>query len=179
VKYPTEIKPLRASSTAIKVIVYDTPPQNKDYLVWESVSKSASKVIHVIDLSKHKRFFVGRGFEADLRVNEISVSRLHASVFKSPHGVFYMCDNGSKFGTLVQLTKPTLLKTQKLVVQQGSSILTFQAKDSTRRCFPPAPSRKLQEDPQFKLVSFDGLYFFPREFCTPEYLASRDRRALI
>ena len=170
VKYPTEIKPLKASSTVIKVIEYDTPPASKDYLVWESVSKSASKVVHVIDLSKQKRFFVGRGFEADLRVNEISVSRLHASVFKSPQGLFYLCDNGSKFGTLVQITQPTMLKPQKLVLQQGSSILTFQAKQPSKKCFPTNPTKKLADDPQSKMVSFDGLSFFPREFCTPEYL---------
>ena len=54
---------------------------------------------------------VGRGHDADIRVTDISVSRFHAKINKSLiTGDFYVEDNKSKFGTLVQLRKPYMLK---------------------------------------------------------------------
>ena len=99
----------------LKVIEYDLPEQKvglppPDYIVLESLSASVSKVIHVINMSKTRKFFIGRGIEADVRVTDISVSRLHASVFKSYTGHFYLCDCKSKFGTLVQVRAPTRLE---------------------------------------------------------------------
>lgn len=41
-----------------------------------------------------------------MRVTDISVSRLHSSVFRSGLGYYYLCDNKSKFGTLVQVRTP-------------------------------------------------------------------------
>jgi pSer/pThr/pTyr-binding forkhead associated (FHA) protein len=90
----------------LKVIEYETPrpihnTTAAQYIVFESVSYSVSKVIHVINLAKNRTFFFGRGQEANVRVTDISVSRLHASVFKSAQGYYYLCDNKSKFGTLI------------------------------------------------------------------------------
>lgn len=89
----------------LKVIDYDTPKAVNNmvptFIVLESVSLSVSKVIHVINLARNRKFFIGRGQEANVRVTDISVSRLHASIFKSAYGYFYLCDNKSKFGTLL------------------------------------------------------------------------------
>ena len=47
---------------------------------------------------------LGRGNDNDIRVNDISVSRIHAFIRRSPiDGSFFIEDNTSKFGTLVQL----------------------------------------------------------------------------
>lgn len=43
---------------------------------------------------------MGRGHESDLRINDISVSRVHALI-KFKEGRFFLEDNLSKFGTLV------------------------------------------------------------------------------
>jgi len=43
---------------------------------------------------------IGRGHDADLRINDISVSRFHA-VIKFKNNQFVIADNVSKFGTLV------------------------------------------------------------------------------
>jgi pSer/pThr/pTyr-binding forkhead associated (FHA) protein len=43
---------------------------------------------------------MGRGHESMIRVNDISVSRLHAVLLQTPEGIF-LSDNNSKFGTLV------------------------------------------------------------------------------
>lgn len=53
---------------------------------------------------------VGRGHDSQVRVTDISVSRFHARIKKSSRGDFVVEDNGSKFGTLVLVRKPLLLK---------------------------------------------------------------------
>jgi pSer/pThr/pTyr-binding forkhead associated (FHA) protein len=44
---------------------------------------------------------IGRGTDNDLRVTDISVSRVHAFIKKNTNGDYYLTDNTSKFGTLV------------------------------------------------------------------------------
>ena len=70
------------------------------------MSSSQSKVVHVVDMSLLKQFFMGRGTEADVRITDISVSRLNSSIFKTRKGEYYLCDNDGKFGTLVQIRTP-------------------------------------------------------------------------
>jgi pSer/pThr/pTyr-binding forkhead associated (FHA) protein len=52
---------------------------------------------------------VGRGHDCQVRVTDISVSRLHAFFRKSSEGFFLLEDNASKFGTLIQVRKPYFL----------------------------------------------------------------------
>ena len=47
-------------------------------------------------------FRIGRGHECDVKINDISVSRLHARI-RYREGSFYLCDNVSKFGTITLL----------------------------------------------------------------------------
>lgn len=51
----------------------------------------------------------GRGHLCDIRISDISVSRLHAFI-KYEDGNFVILDNNSKFGTLVKLLKPFRLE---------------------------------------------------------------------
>ena len=46
---------------------------------------------------------VGRGHDVDIRVTDISVSRFHAKISQGIDGDFYVEDNKSKFGTLLQV----------------------------------------------------------------------------
>lgn len=41
--------------------------------------------------------------------DDISVSRKHAFIQKSPSGDYYLVDNKSKFGTLIQIQYPVFL----------------------------------------------------------------------
>lgn len=69
---------------------------------------------------------MGRGQESDVRITDISVSRLHASIFKTPSGHYYLCDNDSKFGTLVQVRYPVrIAKREKIEMQIGRTLLSF------------------------------------------------------
>lgn len=106
----------------------------------------------------------GRGHESDIRLADISVSRLHSilrfqsppakrsgsavvlagsggttSVSSSPYGCFVIEDNRSKFGTLVEIRKPFKLDPQCAVqtaFQAGRTVLTFTLKRRWRFMFP-------------------------------------------
>ena len=70
-------------------------------------------------------FKMGRGHESDLRINDISVSRLHAMI-KYKNGKFLLEDNVSKFGTLVLINKRTPLSPgYNKAVQIGRSVINF------------------------------------------------------
>lgn len=75
-------------------------------MVLESVSSNSGKVVHVINFSDADEIKIGRGHDTDVRVTDISVSRLHAVIRKSHKGFFYIEDNNSKFGTLALVRNP-------------------------------------------------------------------------
>jgi pSer/pThr/pTyr-binding forkhead associated (FHA) protein len=52
---------------------------------------------------------VGRGHDSHVRITDISVSRCHAYIRRSQRGDYIVEDNGSKFGTLVQVRKPYMM----------------------------------------------------------------------
>jgi len=67
---------------------------------------------------------IGRGHDVDIRVTDISVSRFHAKINLNEDGHFYVEDNRSKFGTLVQIRKPQqLLKNKSNYLQMGRSLV--------------------------------------------------------
>ena len=107
--YPYETRS-RDGKKLLNIIEYDTPQHvpgyELNYIVIESISSNTSKVIHFINMSNSQKLFIGRGHEADVRVTDISVSRLHAYFTKTSHGYFYIVDNGSKFGTLSLVKTP-------------------------------------------------------------------------
>jgi len=67
---------------------------------------------------------VGRGNETDMRVSDISVSRLHALIKKSAKGYYYLEDKYSKFGTLAMIKYPIKLDSNGInYIQAGRSML--------------------------------------------------------
>jgi hypothetical protein len=72
------------------------------YIVLESLpfDKNSSRMIHVLSPTpEYLEFKLGRGHDSDVRVSDISVSRIHAFIAYR-EGKFYLQDNHSKFGTL-------------------------------------------------------------------------------
>ena len=88
-----------------QILEYDLPVydagEEPEYIILESISSNTSKVVHILSLTEEDSISLGRGHDADVRVTDISVSRCHAYIKKSPLGYFYICDNKSKFGTLL------------------------------------------------------------------------------
>lgn len=72
---------------------------------------------------------IGRGVDTDLRINDISVSRVHAMI-KLENGAFYLEDNNSKFGTLILIKEPIILNKNhnNLEIQTGRTLLKFNIK---------------------------------------------------
>jgi pSer/pThr/pTyr-binding forkhead associated (FHA) protein len=75
----------------------------------------------VITLDK-ERVTLGRGHESDVRINDISVSRTHASLFFES-GKIYIRDLKSKFGTLVLIKKQVQIREKVLKVQIGRTCI--------------------------------------------------------
>jgi hypothetical protein len=81
-------------------------------MILESIKSAPAKVIHVFDLSgdtnktgTYDEFRVGRSVETDMKIADISVSRVH-SFIRVVKDELILNDNGSKFGTLVKVMKP-------------------------------------------------------------------------
>jgi pSer/pThr/pTyr-binding forkhead associated (FHA) protein len=88
----------------IEILDFETPVS--DYIVLESVTLQNIRIIHVISMFDRNFCKVGRGHDVDIRVTDISVSRFHAKIVESEAGDFYVEDNHSKFGTLIQIRRP-------------------------------------------------------------------------
>lgn len=75
-------------------------------------------------------FKLGRGHNADLRINDISVSRVH-SMIKLQNGKFILEDNDSKFGTMVLIKQRTpLLPLYNKAVQIGRTVINCCVKEN-------------------------------------------------
>jgi pSer/pThr/pTyr-binding forkhead associated (FHA) protein len=104
-------------------------PFADNYIVLETSIKGKfhSKNIHVLIPNENKSVFkIGRGYESDIKVADISVSRTHARIVTTKEG-FALEDNRSRFGTLLLLNdEPKEIDEEDgLTVQIGRSIITF------------------------------------------------------
>jgi hypothetical protein len=71
---------------------------------------------------------MGRANDSDVRMTDISISRNHASL-KLINGSFYLVDNHSKFGTLVQVQNSvSILPEKQISFQCGKVFLTCNLK---------------------------------------------------
>lgn len=126
---------------------------------------------------------IGRGQDSDVRItDDISVSRCHAIIRKTPKGDYHLEDYNSKFGTLVQAQYPVFLSSQlynnqPLVFQSGKTCLFINVRQQVS-CFPSCfkysllpltPSRSTKKEKHENLVSLDNKHFFPLEFLKPTY----------
>jgi len=98
-------------------------PIDKSFIILESLNQVKDnnnvKSIHVIILDGDK-ITLGRGHEADVRINDISVSRQHAVlIYDSSSGKINIRDLKSKFGTL------TLIKNDLKIKEKKNSIANW------------------------------------------------------
>ena len=78
---------------------------SSEYMLMESVKSAPAKVIHVFSLDTSDSFKIGRSVDTDMKIADISVSRLHSIIFIRD-GQLLLEDNGSKFGTLIKVCEP-------------------------------------------------------------------------
>lgn len=95
----------------------------------DSTTNLKSNSLSLIVPSEDAPIKLGRGHQCDLRISDISVSRIHAFL-KFENNKFLIFDNDSKFGTLIKLKKPYQVMTDKAAVQIGRTVFTFVLKYS-------------------------------------------------
>jgi len=76
------------------IMKIDLPNNGNDYMIFESIKSAPAKVIHVFDLANvstsdspfdlsfnsNNEFKIGWSIETDMRIADISVSRIHSFV---------------------------------------------------------------------------------------------------
>ena len=105
-------------------------PEEGSFLMLESLDheKNTSRIIHIITPNETKKSFkLGRGHESDIRVGDISVSRVHAAIECNKQGIFIE-DNKSKFGTLILVPKIEIASTIGRALQVGRTLFNFEVK---------------------------------------------------
>lgn len=114
-------------------------------------SGGAVRGLHVVSLANRRIARLGRGHDSDVRLSDISVSRFHA-VIRHHQGAFYLEDQRSKFGTLLELKRPLKLERgiSGVSLQVGRTVISI----SIRRQWHVLPAclraqRSLDADVRF------------------------------
>ncbi len=114
-------------------VLFDQPELNKSepHLLLYTINKDRgfAQAVHILAPDAKKSLFtLGRSHETDIKLNDSSVSRFHASIIYTPGKGFILEDNTSKFGTLVLLKGKHEVE-KSMSVQVDKSILTFWVKE--------------------------------------------------
>jgi len=123
---------------SVSLLKFDIHQDADKYMIIESVTNSSSKTIHVVNFSASNEIKVGRGSQCEVRITDVSVSRHHSTfelftmynrIGEKQH-LLSVCDENSKFGTLIFVRKPISLKRGKKVhLQVGKTIMQISSKD--------------------------------------------------
>lgn len=144
------------SSTTRRVELFEIPRPAIPYAILEPRCPPG-RGLHIVSLANNRSARLGRGNDSDIRLPDISVSRLHSLLrFQPPtgkktaifgsHGImtpskgfFVIEDNKSKFGTLLEIRKPFPLEFNghPVSVQTGRTVLTFTLKRRWNFLIPP------------------------------------------
>ena len=83
------------------------------------------KSIFIVHFKNKKEVKVGRATDANIRLNDISVSRAHAKI-NLLNNSFYLHDTNSKFGTLIKMKSNfKVLYNKPFYVQKGNTFFEF------------------------------------------------------
>ncbi len=119
---------VRLKGQIIDLIDIQKPENN--YLVLEAINKEKTehRYLYIIHMKDKQIIKLGRANDSDVRISDISVSRSHANL-KLFEGSFYLEDNCSKFGTLLQIPENFVVYPNKqLALQIGRNFILFQMK---------------------------------------------------
>ena len=107
------------------------------YMIIEKTStdQNTPSTMNIVIPNGSELVKLGRGHQCDLRISDISVSRIHTHI-KFENDQFLVFDNDSKFGTLILLTNEYAVKSDKAAIQIGRTVFTFVLKNgnSTESC---------------------------------------------
>ena len=109
-------------------------PKDAPFLSLECIrnDKTEPKVVYVLLPDAEKREFrVGRGCEADIKLGDSKISRSHATIKFVPENGFFLKDNESRYGTLVECREVKITPDEKVAIQIGNTVLGLKVKDPT------------------------------------------------
>lgn len=100
-------------------------PNDQPYIMIETVKKTENgikRATYICALEEGREIKIGRDSDSDIKINDVSVSRKHATlVMRSGKVVIQDCR--SKFGTLLRFNKPVSLSAEELWLQRGRNLL--------------------------------------------------------
>ena len=110
---------------------------NHPYIILENISeKKDHRNMHLISFkgAASQPLKVGRGHECQIRLCDISVSRVHAEL-RFEKNKFVIFDNISKFGTLIKVQESIPITESKVAIQIGRTVMIccLKTKDSGKK----------------------------------------------
>lgn len=131
----------QVTSEEKKIDLIPIPSIKAPSILIEILSKEEKAVvrgIHIANFSLGKSLKLGRGNDCEIRINDISVSRHHATLhYDSSSHTFWFEDNSSKFGALLR-RRSTLIKDDRNApadMQVGRTIFHFAVEAEKRSYF--------------------------------------------
>ena len=107
---------------------------DENYVALDTMSpdKEITPYRYIVKFSKNKILKIGRGLDANLILNDLSISRNHCQLELNDNGDIFLKDNNSKFGTLVlvQTKSIEILKGQVLTIQVGRTFFNINYKNN-------------------------------------------------
>ena len=92
----------KSGKQSLELLSYPVPNEPSKILILESIGQDAfEKEVFVVDFSMSNTVNIGRKSSADVRLSEITVSRVHSFLQRDVRtGEITLFDNNAKFGTL-------------------------------------------------------------------------------
>jgi pSer/pThr/pTyr-binding forkhead associated (FHA) protein len=134
--YPFRFKLDGNENKIFELIDIERPRCN--YIIMESLDQvkenNNNKYINVIKIINENDITIGRGIEADIKINDISVSRFHCRLnFNFSNKSLVLTDLKSKFGTLVLIQDSFELKEKdNLIMQSGRTLIKAEVKEKKK-----------------------------------------------
>jgi len=104
----------------------ELPRTQPPFVVLESQKRGDEQpTVHVVSLAVDEVLRIGRSGDSHVRINDLSVSRTHATI-AFDNGEFVIEDNNAKFGTLLRLRQEQRVAPGcKLSIQSGRTVISF------------------------------------------------------
>lgn len=108
-KFPDYI---RHNGDKVEIVEMERPADCHYIMIERNVTHEDIKIrtVHIIRFNSKKKVSLGRGHDSNVRIPDISISRLHCAFRLIKKKEIWLVDLDSKFGTTVLFEKPMKLK---------------------------------------------------------------------
>jgi len=121
--YPISIK---YGATSYNLLTYPIP-EGQNFVILESLNSIKENQyplsVHILLFTDNEYYILGRGHDSDVRISDISVSRVHSKIYFMDNKL-YLEDCGSKFGTLVLAKDEVEITNENKILQIGRTLIS-------------------------------------------------------